>query len=187
MQDFVSRLRFDCQQAFTLQPIHPIGARAMNFSDLNIDGVHGGIGSNLILHPEAIPADLDNDGTLESLVQGIDTDNDGKIDHYTIVSDLDQNGTFETTFEGIDTNHDGKIDTWTVTSELYNNGKTEQIQGAETTAPNSSTHGNLHPQAQPIPANLHNNMLPTTIQTSNTQAESWARWSKHMEDSKSVL
>ncbi len=162
----------------------------MDFSNFGIQGFEGEVGSNLDVQVQPIAADLDNDGILESMVQGIDTDRNGIIDNWTISADLDHNGTFESIFQGIDTNQDGQVDSWTVTSDLTG-GKTEQIHGSPITDPNGSNHQNLPPQTPSIPGGVnHNstpNITPGSSASNNSQLQSWERWSQRMEDSKSVL
>lgn len=153
----------------------------MNFSDFG-----GGVGSDFDLNA-ATPMDLDNDGTCESIVQGVDTNLDGKIDSWTIVTDLDRDGTFERTFQGVDIDRDGKIDSWTIAMDLDNDGT---IDSTDVFAPidnNGAVTSNFATYT-PMPTSLDRSIAPQgSISTDNSQLESWQHWSSRIEDSKSIL
>jgi hypothetical protein len=78
-----------------------------------------GLGDGLPQDLEPVPADLDQDGTDESVIQGFDTDGDGQPDTWVIESDLNQDGTIDQTsvIQQIDTNADDIPDTWVIQSD----------------------------------------------------------------------
>ena len=160
----------------------------MNFSDFGhmMNGFEGGVGSDFDLDA-ATPMDLDNDGTFESMVQGVDTNRDGKIDSWTIVTDLDRDGTFERTFEGVDIDRDGKIDSWTIGMDLDNDGTIDRTDVVAAIDNDGAVVSNFAPYT-PMPASLDRSITPQgSIATDNSQLQSWEHWSSRIEDSKSIL
>ncbi len=81
-------------------------------------------GSMFDQEPEPILADLDNDGTFESVLQGFDTDNDGQVDTWGSASDIDGDGIADQTsvLQGIDTDSDGQADAWEIQTDFDNDG-----------------------------------------------------------------
>lgn len=76
--------------------------------------------NNFDLESDLLSVDLDQDGTYESMAQGLDTDSDGQLDSWIVESDFDSDGVVDQTsvFEAVDTDDDGQIDTWTVQTDL---------------------------------------------------------------------
>jgi hypothetical protein len=106
-------------------------------------GFYADTGNDFNQQFEPFVTDLDNNGTYESIVQGIDTDGDNVPDTWLVQSDINNDGIADETLliQGLDSNNDGQIDVWQIQADIDDNGIPDDIYLVETT-PELNTLGN---------------------------------------------